>query len=346
MLFLMGLHHVVSAVFAGDSRFFLVRQMTHVAWQGFSQRDLVFPLFLFIAGLSLPFSLAAQRARGRTTRAIVCGIVRRGLVLTCLGLLCSGVLSKPLDEVVWGTVLGQIGFAWGVAALLSLATGWRARAGVVGFLLVAYTVVLRTCVAPDHPDLSSFSMDGNIAGWIDRQVFPNAAGHYYAQGILAHVSAVATALLGVLTGEFVRSRRLDGDRTSLALAVAGVVLAAAGFAADAVGLVPVVKKMWTPSFVLVAGGWSVFLFALLHWLVDVRGIWTRTTAFRAVGMNAITIYLIVSFFDFWALAKNFTGFAYRCLPAYFGDVLSAAVELAIAWGLLVFLFRKKVFLKV
>lgn len=192
MLFLMGLHHVVSAVFAWDSRFFLVRQMTHVAWQGFSQRDLVFPLFLFIAGLSLPFSLAAQRARGRTTRAIVCGIVRRGLVLTCLGLLCSGVLSKPLDEVVWGTVLGQIGFAWGVAALLSLATGWRARAGVV--------------------------------------------------------------------------------------------LAAAGFAADAVGLVPVVKKMWTPAFVLVAG--------------------------RLVG-----------------------------LPV-------RAAPLAIAWGLLVFLYRKKVFLEV
>ena len=282
MLFLMGLHHVISAVFAWDSRFFLVRQMKHVAWQGFTQRDLVFPLFLFIAGLSFPFSLAAQRAKGLSTGAICGRIARRCLLLTVLGLVCGGVLSKPLGEVVWGTVLGQIGFAWAVSALLALVFGWKMRTVIVLVLLVGATIALRICVAPDHPDLSPFSQEGNIAGWIDRMLFPSAAAHYYQQGLFAHVSAIVTATLGMLAGEFVRSRRFDGDRTSLLMAAAGIALGAVGYAADAFGFLPVVKKMWTPSFVLVAGGWSLLLFAVCHWLIDVRGYWTCRRARTAM----------------------------------------------------------------
>ena len=263
-----------------------------------------------------------------------------------LGLVCGGVLSKPLGEVVWGTVLGQIGFAWAVSALLALVFGWKMRTVIVLVLLVGATIALRICVAPDHPDLSPFSQEGNIAGWIDRMLFPSAAAHYYQQGLFAHVSAIVTATLGMLAGEFVRSRRFDGDRTSLLMAAAGIALGAVGYAADAFGFLPVVKKMWTPSFVLVAGGWSLLLFAVCHWLIDVRGYWTWTAALRAVGMNAIAIYLLVSFVDFWKLAKNFTGFAYRIWPAYLGDVLTAVVELSITWSLLLFLYRKKIFLKV
>ena len=165
MLFLMGLNFVILSIFGNDRSWFLVRQMNHVAWQGFVQRDLVFPLFLFIAGLSFPFSLSAQRERGLATSAIVSRIVRRALALTLFGLLYNGVLAEPLGEVVWGSVLGQIGFAWAVSAFLFMAFGWKTRVALMAALLVGYTVVLRTFVAPDHPDLSSFSMEGNIAGW-------------------------------------------------------------------------------------------------------------------------------------------------------------------------------------
>lgn len=362
MLFLMGLNMVILALCAESPKCWLAQQMFHPRWQGFTQRDLIFPLFLFIAGMSFPFSYASQRERGLSTLRICGRIGRRFLILLALGLFYNGVLSMSPARVCWGSVLGSIGFAWAVAAILYVFVGWKPRLLIAFAIVIAYAIVLRTFEAPPEPRLSraalrelaggvqpamySFTLKGNIAGWIDRLVFANAARSYYGQGILGHVSAIATAMFGMLTGEFVRSSRFGGNLKSLLMALVGVVLAAAGYAANATGYVPIIKRLWSPSFVLVTAGWSLFLFALFYWLIDVRRWWRWTGAFQAVGMNAITIYMLKPFINFDKLGKYFSYPFYAYGTKYWGNVATAAISFALAWALLWFLYKRKVFLKV
>ena len=152
----------------------LAAQMDHVEWHGLRHHDTIFPLFLFIAGISFPFSLAKQRADGKSEGAIHWKVVRRGLTLVALGIIYNGLLSHwDLTQARYASVLGRIGLAWMFAALIYLHAGWRRRALYTAALLVGYWLLLRFVPAPDGGGADIYSAQGSLTGYIDRLLLPD-----------------------------------------------------------------------------------------------------------------------------------------------------------------------------
>ena len=268
MLFIMGFATLVVNVchlFPGDVSAAVAESMSHPAWHGFSHHDTIFPLFLFIAGISYPFSLAKQRSLGATQGDLYRKILKRGALLILFGLIYNGLfrLDWPMRTA---SVLGRIGLAWALAAMLFLNFRTRTRIGIVGAILVGYWALLALVPAPDAPaGADVYSMEGTIVGYIDRLLLPGKLYNkiFDPEGLLSTVPAVATAMLGMLTGEFVRlsEQRLSGNRKALYMALAAVAFTLVGILWDL--SFPINKKLWTSSFVCVVAGYSLGMFALL-----------------------------------------------------------------------------------
>lgn len=324
----------------------LYRQMIHVRWHGLAFMDTIFPLFLFIAGAAFPFSLAGQRERGYGNRRIVLRIVKRALVLVVLGAVYNGVLSTPdFAHARYPSVLARIGLGWAGAALLTVFLGVRARIGIAVATLAGYWALLRFVPSPDAaPGADPFALESCLATWVDSAVLP--AGKFDPEGVLSTIPAVVTGLLGVFTGEFLRRHRAEDEGAKPTL-----VLLASAAALIAVGVVwanwfPINKKLWTSTFVLVVGGYSVAMLAAFHWLFDVRG-WTRVGFFfKVIGMNSITIYLVKRIVGFDAANKLLFGGLAGLFAPEAGAVVLSVGFLVLVWVFLYFLYRKGLFLKV
>jgi predicted acyltransferase len=336
-----------SALGFGDGCW-LARQMLHVKWHGFAQHDTIFPLFLFIAGLAFPFSLSRMVGKGWSAPRICRKIAWRAIALVLLGMVYNGLFNKGFGDVRWASVLGRIGLGWAFAAFLHMALSWRSRIAVAAALLVGYWAVMRYVGVPGAPaGADPWSPEWNLAAYVDRAILPNPLGKSGAdpEGILSTFPAVVTAMLGMFTGEFVRWRwRLGGGAKAFAMLGAAAVLLVAGLVFS--NWMPINKKLWTSTFVLVAGAYSLALFAVFYWIVDVK-MWRRWTFFfRVVGMNAITVYMLQRIVDFDGVSKFFVGGAAGLLPSAWSGVLVATGHLAACWLVLWFLYRKNAFFKV
>lgn len=324
-------------------------QLTHVEWHGFRFEDMIFPLFLFIAGISFPFSLAKRSADPKGRRALCRHIVQRGLVLVLLGIIyVNSGIKFNFSELRYGSVLGHIGLAWMFAALIFMNCRARTCLLWLGGILVGYWLLLRFTLAPDLGATDPYSMEGCIVGYVDRMLLP---GRLYKkihdpEGILSTVPAVATALLGMLTGHFVLRQPADAkpERMVLKMALAAVGLLAAGWLWNFV--FPINKNLWTSSFVCFVGGLSLLLFSLFYMVIDVWKVEKWSRFFVVIGMNSITVYLAPKIIDFNKAAQFFFGGAIGLLPKEWSGVFNAAAYLAVVWGFLYVLYRKKIFLKV
>ena len=323
-------------------------QLTHVAWHGFHFEDMIFPLFLFIAGVSFPFSMAKRDTGSESRRALYRHIVQRGLILVLLGIIAGNGIRFNFGELRYGSVLGHIGLAWMFAALIFM--NCRIRACLIWLcgILIGYWLVLRFFHAPDLGSTDPYSMEGSIVGYVDRLLLP---GRLYKQihdpeGILSTVPAIATALLGMLSGHFVMRQHADGKPSDT---VFKMVLAAGGLIVA--GLLwnfvfPINKNLWTSSFVCFVGGLSLLLFSLFYMVIDVWKIEKWSRFFVVIGMNSITIYLAPKVIDFNKAAQFFFGSLIALFPKEWSGVLNATAYLAIVWVFLYILYRKKIFLKV
>ena len=361
MLFIMGLATLVAklclALGLGDG-FWLVRQMTHPAWLGLTHHDTIFPLFIFIAGVSFPYSLAGQREKGRTTAQIVLRIFRRMVVLVLLGMVCEKFFAADVRPFRYGSVLARIGIAGAASSLLFVFFRARTRAVIAAVVLLGYWALTVLVPAPDNPLASPFTPEGNIAVYVDRvflaqwsRLSPGTAAlPFDNQGLLSTLPAVVTAMLGAFTGEFVRMTRgrLSGDRQTLSLLAAAAALTVAGCAV-AWGFgrwsFPFSKVLWSPSFTLVVGGYSVAAFALFYWLIDVRGVWRHTLFLRVVGLNAITIYVAQPVLGLGTLNSNLFGRFAGLFSPEWSAVVSSATYLLVCWSLLYVMYRKGIFIK-
>lgn len=347
MFFIMGggplMIAICAALGAPDCAF--ARQFRHVPWAGFAFEDLIFPLFLFIAGASFPFSTAKRLSQGATKAALAWHAVRRGLTLIFLGLVYNEFLKLDLAHVRIFGVLQLIGLAWMVAALLYLSFGRTARAGIAVALLLGSWLLFRFVGAPDFPDAAPFSPEGNLGCWIDRTFFGN---HIYTplfdpEGTAGILPSIVTPMLGMFAGELLRSA-LSGVRKTLVLLASAALMVGVGLLMSL--SVPVVKALWSSSFVLVAGGCSAALLALFYFVIDVKG-WRRWTFFfRVIGMNAITIYLVQRIVGLHNASKFLFGGAASLLPGAWQAVGANVAYVATCWLFLYILYRKNVFLKV
>jgi len=368
MLWIMGFSGAVAALCAlvGAKDCWLAEQMSHVPWHGLRHHDTIFPLFLFLAGVSWPFSLAGQRAKGVPTRQIVFRCVKRMLVLTSLGLVMFGLLWFRFSEMRYGSVLGHIGGCWCAAALLSVfVRSWKARLGIAGGLLVVHWALLCFLRAPDAAALvastdpavakvvasyaaygtDGFSFVGNIAGWIDRVVMP---GRLYEtvfdpEGLLSKLTGTALAMLGVMAGELLRSGLPERRKTWL---MVGLGVASALLALAWMPVCPVNKKLWTSTFVLMMAGYGFVALAAFHWIIDVKGCAKWAFAFRVIGMNSITIYLLMWLFSFRGTSMALFGGVASLGNEDWSQFVLLLGQVVVEWLVLLFLYRKNTFLRV
>jgi predicted acyltransferase len=243
--------------------------------------------------------------------------------------------------------LQRIAVCYGIASLIFLFT--RVRTQVVLFLaiLVGYWAILMFVPAPKSGRAGDLSEATNLAGYLDRHYLPNVKKlccYHYGdnEGLLSTIPAVATALLGVLAGHWLLS-----DRNRWAKAAG---LAAMGLGCLGVGLLwgrdfPVIKNLWTSTFVLVAGGWSLLLLALFYTVIDVLKLRAWAFVFVVIGVNAITIYIAKDIIPFDAISRYFLGGVARNSGS-FGPAVVPIGALVIEWLFLLHLYRNRIFLRV
>ncbi len=239
-------------------------QLDHVEWHGFRFYDMIFPLFLFIAGISFPYSLASRTARQESRASLYRHVISRGFILVLLGILYNNAVSFDLAHLRYGSVLGRIGLAWMFAALIAMNTGIRTRIAWFWGLLVGYWLLLYFFPIHHFGAADIFSRQGNLASYLDRLLLPGRLhiGDHDPEGILSTMPAISTALLGMFAGEFLRStwRNLSLRQKGLAMILAGSGLAAIGQIWNL--FFPINKNLWSSSFVCYAGGLSLILFSV------------------------------------------------------------------------------------
>jgi len=319
------------------------RQLEHVEWAGFHFEDLIFPLFVFMVGVVLPFSLSGRRERGQSLAGIHLHVIKRAVGLILLGLIFNGLLNFEWSDMRWPGVLQRIGLCYFFAALIVLHTRWRTQAILVGVVLLLYWAVTMLVPVPGY-GAGNPTMERCLSSYIDQQLIPGELYYKYGdnEGVISTLPAICTALLGALAGHWLRSNR-SGSRKASGLALAGVACLLAGLAWGQ--FFPIIKILWTSSYVLFAGGWSLLLLALFYWVIDVKGYHRWAFFFVVIGMNAITIYFLQRFVEFDAIAQFFLGGVAKH-AGLLAPLILPFGALMIRWLVLHFLYRHRVFLKV
>ena len=321
----------------------LAQQLEHVGWAGFHFEDLIFPMFVFIVGVSLVFSLTRTiEQEGRA--GAVARIARRAVLMYLLGIFYYGGFSTPFREIRLLGVLQRIALAYLFAGLIFC---FFQRRGLIIWcvgLLVGYWAVMTFVPVPGGV-AGNFVEGHNLANWVDQQYLPLRKwdGDHDPEGLLSTLPAIANCLLGVFAGGLLKSSR-DDRRKVLCLIAGGVACALLGWLWNF--QFPVIKKIWTSSFVLVAAGYSSVLLGLFYLVVDVwkYGKWAQP--FIWIGMNPITIYMIHNLVDIGGIAQRFVGGDLNklCLGRY-GELAVALVGMAITFGICRFMYQRKIFLR-
>lgn len=336
----------------------VAEQLDHVAWEGFRFYDLIFPLFVFVAGVSSVFSLTKAMQDGGSDAALV-RVLKRTLLLYVLGLfyyggfagklLENGDFTGKISDIRLMGVLQRIAIASGAAGILFIYCRPRTLVFWLVAILGGYWALMALVPVPGV-GAGSFVEGKNLANWIDAQYLPwrKWDGDHDPEGLLSNLPAIGTCLLGVLAGIWLKSEKTNPGRKAGVLAVAGVCCLGLGFVW---GLqFPIIKKLWTSSYVLVAGGWSLLLLAGFYQVVDVWGwrCWCRP--FVWVGMNAIAVYLASNLVDFDRLAERFAGgdikqFMDRSVAPGFGGLVISLTSILLGVLLARSLYQRKVFIR-
>ncbi len=323
-------------------------QLHHVAWHGFHFYDIIFPLFLFIAGISFPFSLAKRTAMNDSRKPVYKHLVTRALILVFLGIIYVNGVSFDFANLQYSSVLGRIGLAWMFAALIFMNTKLSYRIVWFWGLLIAYWLLLLVFPAHDLGSTDPFSQEGNLAGYIDRLYMPGRLylGNYTPQGYLSTIPAIGIPLLGMFTGEFVLSEYMK-DKPLLKvvyMVLAAIALMLIGKVWDMV--FPINKRLWSSSFICFAGGISLFLFSVFYLIIDIWKYKKWAFIFVVIGMNPITIYLAERIINFKHATNFFFDGVIDLFPETWTPLINGIGLTTVGWVFLYFLYKKKIFLKV
>jgi predicted acyltransferase len=319
------------------------QQLSHVEWQGFHFEDLIFPLFLFIMGAVLPFSISRRRQRGQSQTKLYLHILKRSFVLIMLGLIYNNLQNFDWSEMRWPGVLQRIGLCYFFAAIIVLNTKWRTQAIFIAAVLVLYWLAAALIPVPGF-GAGDMTPQGCLSSYIDQQLIPGKLYYGYGdnEGLISTLPAICTVLMGALAGHWLRSDR-HGSKKAAGLAMAGLASAVVGYLWGFI--FPIIKIIWTSSYTLFSGGLCLMLLALFYWVIDVKGYRKWAFFFIVIGVNPITIYFLQRFVDFGGIAEFFLS----GLVAHAGQVAPLIIPLgilAIKWLLLLFLYRHKIFFKV
>ena len=326
----------------GNPKGWFAAQMRHVRWEGLTQHDTILPLFLFLMGVSWPFSLASQEAKGRPTWRILLKIFTRTALLFLIGLSFYGILNfKPYFRV-----MGVLQF---LALYVFVRNKW-ALVSVAAVLLVGYYALLHFSIAPNAPaGASTYAPEWNIIGYWDRTFYPNymiKGWKTEPQSIFQIPSSTVLALLGIIAGAFLKSRAerpVWHTPAMLAAYAAGCGLLGwlfAGCLGD-----PVIKNLSTTSFILVTSAYSFAMLCLFHVVIDVFKFRKWAVIFDPVGKNAILAYSLHMTGILHVVWRFYlSGISKHC--GAWAEVVSGIGLYMILWAFLLWLRSKKAFMKV
>ncbi len=325
----------------------LAIQMTHVEFEGFRFWDLIFPLFMFISGVTIPYAILSKLEKGVEKRKLQIRIVKRALILVLFGILYNGTLQKGFTDIRFASVLGQIGLAYLIGATIVL----QAKSVKVHLVWLIFIILLISALQLVVP------VPGYGAGWFDPVKGMNAyidqmllPGHFSSEtydrlGILCIISASVLVLMGYFAGRMLRNQELSQTRKTIWLLSSGFLLVIFSLVLSSV--YPVVKNFWTTTFNFLTGGISLILLAVFYYFIDVRkvggsGLSEIFFFFKVIGLNSITIYMAARIIPFWEISRFFTGWLIEPL----GSWIMIAGVIILEWLLLYYLYRQKIFLKV
>jgi predicted acyltransferase len=348
---------------------FLRHQTDHASWAGVTLWDIIQPAFMFMVGVALPWSLANRRAAGQSFHRIFGHALCRALVLVLLAVFLTSAWSRQ-TAWVFSNVLAQIGLGYPIVFLLAFArprTQWPAAFGILFACWLAFALYplppagfdwQSVGVPPDWPHLTGFAAhwekNANFAAAIDGwflNLFPHEKPFLFNSGgyqTLNFVPAIATMLFGLLAGQWLR-RDLPVTRKLKYLVLFGVAGIVMGQAIALVGLCPIVKRIWTPSWAIYSAGWVTLLLAgfvaVIEWLR-----WRRWAfPFIVVGLNPITLYCM------WQLMTSFVRdnvkrhvgqHVFESFGAAYAPILERIIVLLVFWLILLWMYRRKVFLRI
>ncbi|HVU87151.1 MAG TPA: DUF5009 domain-containing protein [Pirellulales bacterium] len=326
---------------------FAAEQLEHAKWHGFTFYDLIFPLFIYVVGVSIVLSLGNRRDETGDRRALYGRIVRRTLVLYALGVLFYGGLANPWSEIRWVGVLQRIAVCYFFGAIVFLNLRLRGQAVLLATLLIGYAALLAFVPVPGFA-AGDYTPEGNLAGHVDRLLLPGRAWFrqwgWDPEGLLSTIPAIGTCLIGLLSGELLRNDRVSPQRKVLALALAGVAALVAG---QVWGIwVPINKKMWTSSYALVAGGYSCLLLALFYQLIDIWQLRRWCMPFVVIGSNAIFIYIAAEIVPFDKIALRFVGGDIAAWLGPWAGVAAITVQLLLEFAILWWMYSKRIFIRI
>ena len=350
MLWIIGGSGIVHAIAKNSDAGWLKAldlQMTHVTWNGFHFFDLIFPLFMFISGIAIPYSVKSALSKNPSKRKLIIKFLKRMVILIVLGMLYNGVFKDGFATARYVSILAQIGIAYFFAAVIYTFSGsvkstlfW-----IAGILAGVSVMQLFIPVPGFGPGV--FTPEGSMNGYIDRLYLPGRLtyfnGIFDALGILSIVSAIGITLMGIIGGKILQDEKLSEYRKTGILAFIGIVLIPIAIILSPV--YPIIKVCWTTTYNLLAGGISFLLIALFYLVIDVWGYQKWSFFFRVIGMNSIFIYLLGRIVPVDEITKYFFGWIIIPMGGG-GEVIGALVIVAAEWLLLYYMYKKSIFVKV
>lgn len=351
MFFIVGGSALITKAIQGLHLGFLewmVHQLHHPAWgEPITFNDFIFSLFLFMAGVSLVFSVTSARKKGKSDKEIYGHAFQRMLILTFLGIIYK---NQPLhfdwENIRYVSVLGRIGITGFFATLIVCSFNLRAQVYWIFSLLIFYWILVMFVPVPGV-GAGVMTLEGNMIGYIDRAIVPGRLLNeiYDELGFTGHISATALVLIGAWCGQILKREDLLPVKRVRLMASAGALLVILGLLW---GLhFPIMKYLWSSSFVLVTGGAAVLLLTAFHWVIDILGFKKWTFVFVVFGMNSLTIYLFAHLVDLRFTVDYLLNGLYELTQ---DDGVNVFLQMlgvfVIQWLLMYFLYRKRIFIKV
>lgn len=324
----------------------LSEQFEHPYWNGFTVYDLIFPLFIFVTGISATFSLGGALEKGTPKSALLQKVIRRGLILFILGVIYNnGLQIRPISDIRFMSVLGRIGIAYLFSSIIFIYAKERYQAIWFVSLLIGYWLILKFTAAPGFP-IGDLTEAGNFASYFDRSVLPGklSRGIHDTVGLFNNIPAISSGLAGILAGNYLRKGNVGAGKKALHLALAGL---AALILAQIWNLdFPINKNLWSSSFVLHTVGFSLLLMSLFYWIIDVKGYQQWAFFFRVIGMNSILIYMSGKFISWSYANKGVFQWVGDLIGDPYNAVAMAITAVLLKWVFLRFLYQKNIFLKI
>lgn len=321
-------------------------QLRHPQWNGFTMYDLIFPLFIFLAGVSTPFSIGKALEEGTSKEKLLYRVFQRGFILILLGIVYNnGLTLKPLEEIRFSSVLGRIGITYVFANIIYLYVKPRWFLFWFSGLLLSYYFLLKFFSAPGF-ESGDLTMEGNFASYIDRLLLPGKLSLkiHDTVGFFNNIPAIGNSLAGIMVGIFIKRKEFSGIKKTHYLAGLGLLslLLAQLWNLD----FPINKNLWSSSFVLQTVGLSLLLFSLFYYVIDVLGYQKWSVFFRVIGVNAILIYMSVKFIDWDFTARKFFEWAYQWVGDTWSILIIPISLLTIKWLFMRILYHYKIFLRI